>query len=111
MILVPGALAQTVYKQATYIFHRGERIEGNHLPECMEGLDFIAKKFDYQGINPNFAYKNTIYSVRTLDSNGKLIDQEVEQIGEILECEDWQTHFPARLVAPVYYEITIGSKK
>ena len=109
-LLAPGAFAQTVYKQKTFIFSEGESIQGDHLVECMEGLEFIARTYNYRDINPNFAFKSKIFSVGTWDKTGKVKEQK-EQIGEILICQDWQTYFPEKLVTPVYFEIIIGGRK
>jgi hypothetical protein len=108
---VHGIFAQTVYKQKTFVFSETESIQGDHISKCMEGVDFISRKYNYHDINPNIAYNSKISSIETWDVTGKVIDHEVKQIGDILICQDWQTYFPEHVIVPVYYEITIGERK
>ena len=110
VFLVPTSFAQTEYKQRTYVFSESENIEGDHLDECMQGIKFIANQFDYHGINPNFAFKNKIFSIKSSIKTGKVVDRTVNEIGEILICQDWQSRLDEG-IAPAYFEITIGKAK
>jgi hypothetical protein len=114
IVLLPVAFAQTEYQQKTFVFSIPEESEipGDSEMECEEGLAFIASWYGIHDINPNLTLKRKIYSVKSWDKTGKVINNEVNQIGEILACLDFQTYVPyGRNLIPIYYEITISGRK
>jgi len=114
IVLVPGAFAQTEYQQKTFVFFipEGSEIPADSEKECEEGLAFIADWYGIRDINLNFTSKRKIYSVKSWEKTGKVIDNEVNQIGEILACVDFKTYISQGInFIPIYYEITISGRK
>ena len=98
------------YRQKQFVFSIPESPPNPAQAECDAGVGFITK-FQLYDINPNVTGKFKISSVVTWDKTGKVLDDDVNEIGEILVCQDWQTYWPQQNIVPVYFEITIGGRK
>jgi hypothetical protein len=98
------------FKQKEFVFSIPQGPATEAESECNEGIAFITK-YDIYDIKPTYTGKWRIATIRTWDRTGKVIDNDVNDIGEILVCQDWQTYWPQRNLVPVYYEITIGGRK
>lgn len=77
---------------------------------CDQGVAFITK-YDVYDIKPNFSGRFPIYTLRSRAATSKVLRKDVNPIGDILVCQDWQTYWPQRNLVPAYYEITIGGRK
>jgi hypothetical protein len=104
------ATAQQLYDERIYIYSTGDLSSEGHEEACDEGLAYIASKWGFTGVNANVFVKAKLYSVETRAHNGKLKNDKVQEIGEILACQDWQTYLPDTNIIPVYYEITVGGR-
>ena len=116
-IFISTTFAQNEYKQKEFIFSTGGVVVNDPedldaaLGECLKGVATVENVYNIHDINPTWGVKTPIYSVETLKRNGKVVNNEERAIGTLLQCQDWQTYWPQRLVVPVYYEITISGKK
>jgi len=98
------------FKQKEFVFSIPQGPVTEAVSECNEGIAFITK-YNIYDIKPTYTGKWRISTIRTWNRTGKVIDNDVNDIGEILICQDWQTYWPERNLVPVYYEITIGGRK
>lgn len=110
LVWIPCSFAQVNYQQKEFVFSIPQAPAIPAASECDEGIAFITKH-DIYDIKPTFAGKWSISTIRTREKNGKVLENDVESIGEILICQDWQTYWPERNLVPVYYEIMIGGRK
>lgn len=97
------------YKQKQFVFSIPESLPIAAQDECDLGVADLSR-FRIQDINPNVTAKYQLSAIRTWNATGKVLDQDVNEVGEILVCQDWQTYWPERNLIPVYYEITIGGR-
>lgn len=114
MLFISAAFAQTEYQQKEFIFAipEGAFVDGDNQKQCADGLDYIERRYNIGGINPTDMAKFKIYALDTWEKTGKVVDNRVKEIGEILQCADFQTYWPTgRNLVPAYYEITIGGRK
>jgi len=98
------------YKQKQFVFSIPESPPNPAQAECDEGVALLTK-YEFYDIKPNATGKFKISTISTWDKTSKVLDNDVNEIGEILVCQDWQTYWPQRNLVPVYYEITIGGRK
>ena len=114
MCLASGAMAQN-YQQKEYVFTipEGSAIQdANAQQECTKGLNTIARLYDVHGINANSFGKYKISSLATRKGSGRVTDNNVSEVGEILFCMDWQTYWlQGRNLIPTYMEVKIGGKR
>ena len=108
--LIPCAMAQQQYKDKIFVFSMDTSSFVPAEEDCAAGVANIAARYNIHDINPNFAARAKINSVDTWNRTGKVTDMAVQEIGDILVCQDFQTIPPEMNLAPVYYEITIGGR-
>jgi hypothetical protein len=115
LLLQPSAFAQEQeqeqqkYKEFLFFFSPNFYEAEPADEECAAALAKLARKTSIQDINPNNNGRVKIYSV-ALGKKGQVTDDRVEEIGEMLVCQDFQTYPPEMNLVPIYYEITIGSR-
>jgi hypothetical protein len=117
LVWIPSSFAQVLYQQKEFIFSvppfappiivTREKL----VAECEAGIAFVAGRYNIHGINPSNAGKWKISAIRTSDINGKFLEDAVNEIGEILICQDRQTYPPEKNIWPVYYEILVNGRR
>jgi hypothetical protein len=108
--LIPSAIAQQQYRENIYVFSLNPSSQVPAIEECVTALDKLATRRNIHDINPTFGSRFKINSVDTSGRHGKVINNAVEEIGEILICQDGQTYPTEMNLTPVYYEISIGNR-
>jgi hypothetical protein len=113
LLLQPSAFAQEQeqqkYKEFIYFFSPDffNGVEPAD-EECAAAIANLSRLTNIQDINPNNNGRVKLYSV-ALGKKGKVLDDRVEEIGEMLVCQDLQT-YPEKNLDPFFYRITIGSR-
>ena len=104
-------LAQ-LYVQKVFVFSSPRVVEGADAEqECAEGIDWLTNNTKIRGINPTYFSKTELSVVETLESNARVTSTDVNNIGELLICQDYQSCWPDRNLVPRYFEITINNRK
>ncbi|MEH6571100.1 MAG: hypothetical protein V7709_18620 [Halioglobus sp.] len=110
LILMPSAIAQQQYTENIYVFSLDFASGVPADDECAAAVARLSKRLLVSGINPTFGVRFKINSVDTSAKRGKVTNMAVEEIGEMLVCQDGQTNPPEMNLIPIYNEITIGSR-
>ena len=109
--VVPGAIAQQeyFYYERIYIFSIDLSSGVPADEDCAVALDGIRKRLQITGIAPTgIAARFKIDSVDTSASEGAVTNMAVEEIGDILICQDTTTYPPEMNQNPMYNEINIS---
>ena len=108
--LIPSAIAEQQYQEKIFVYSLDLSSGMPAGEDCTAGVNKIAARYNIHDINPTFASRFKIYSVDTWDRTGKVTNIAVQEIGDILVCQDHQTNPPEMNLVPIYYEITIGGR-
>ena len=111
---INGAIAQeATWAQKNFLFTIPDE-PGNTLPnaeeECRDRLAKL-KARGISGIEPHIFGKFKIFRSRTAPINGRVINNSVNEIGEILICQDWQNYSDQNNKVPVFFEILINDRR
>lgn len=110
LAMVPAATAQQQYRENVYVFSVDYGSYVDATEECVVALAKLERRLMVGGIQPSAGGRFKINSVSVSSKRGKVSDAAVEEIGEMLLCEDHETNPPEMNLIPVYFEITIGNK-
>jgi hypothetical protein len=108
--LIPNAFSQQLYNEVTYVFTVDQDSQTSDDGECAAGVERIAKRYGFSGINPSVTAKFKIHTFTTNANNAKTNSLDDDEIGELLVCQDWQTYIPDTNLVPIYYEISLGGR-